>query len=82
MTQEPQHIFDKPKNVRRLLRTFYLLCALLLAVDFVYRRHVIHGWESLWGFYPLFGFAACVSLVLGAKQLRRILKRPENYYDD
>lgn len=82
MTQEPQHVFDKPKNVRRLLRTFYVLCALLLAVDFVYHRHVTHGWELLWGFYPLFGFAACVLLVLGAKQLRRILKRPENYYDE
>lgn len=82
MAEERQHIFDKPENVRRLLRTFYLLCALLLAADFIYHRHVIHGWESLWGFYALFGFAACVSLVLIAKQLRTILRRPENYYDE
>jgi membrane protein YdbS with pleckstrin-like domain len=81
VAQERQHIFDKPENVRRLLRIFYLACALLLAADLIYHRHVIHDWESLWGFYALFGFAACVSLVLIAKQLRRILMRPEDYYD-
>jgi membrane protein YdbS with pleckstrin-like domain len=81
VAHERQHILDKPENVRRLLRIFYLACALLLAADFIYHRHVIHDWESLWGFYALFGFAACVSLVLIAKQLRRILMRPEDYYD-
>ena len=29
----------------------------------------------------IFGFVVCVGLVLGAKQLRKILKRDENYYD-
>ena len=29
----------------------------------------------------LFGFIACVVLVLVAKPLRTVLKRPENYYD-
>jgi hypothetical protein len=42
---------------------------------------VAHGWESLWGFYAVYGFAACVLLVLLAKQLRKLLKRPEDYYD-
>jgi membrane protein YdbS with pleckstrin-like domain len=81
MQQERQHIFDKPENVRRLLRLLYLACALLLAADLFVRRHVVHDWESLWGFYALYGFTACVLLVLLAKQLRKLLKRPEDYYD-
>jgi hypothetical protein len=81
MEQERQHLFDKPENVRRLLRALYLACALLLAADLFIHRHVIHAWESLWGFYGLYGFVACVALVLLAKELRRILKRPEDYYD-
>jgi membrane protein YdbS with pleckstrin-like domain len=81
MQQEKQHIFDKPENVRRLLWLLYLACALLLVADLFIHRHVTHGWESLWGFYAFFGFTACVSLVLLAKQLRKIVKRPENYYD-
>ena len=37
--------------------------------------------EHVFGFYGLFGFVACVALVLIAKQLRRVLMRPEDYYD-
>ena len=81
MQQDRQHIFDKPENVRRLLRLLYLICALLLAADLFVHRHVEHGWESLSGFYAIYGFAACVLLVLLAKQLRKLLKRPEDYYD-
>ena len=81
MQQERQHLFDKPEHVRRLLRMLYLACALLLAADLFIHRHVIHAWESLWGFYAFYGFVACVALVLLAKQLRKILKRPEDYYD-
>jgi len=81
MPQEKQHLFDKPENIRRLLRLLYLACALLLAADLFIHRHVTHPWESLWGFFALFGFVACVLLVLLARQLRKILKRPEDYYD-
>ena len=81
MNDEQQHVFDKPENVRRTLRLLYLACALLLAGDLFIHRHVEHAWESVWGFYSFYGFIACVSLVLIAKQLRRILKRPEDHYD-
>jgi membrane protein YdbS with pleckstrin-like domain len=81
MQQDRQHLFDKPENVRRLLRFLYLACALLLAAELFVHRHVNHDWESLWGFYAWFGFAACVSLVLIARQLRKLLKRPEDYYE-
>jgi membrane protein YdbS with pleckstrin-like domain len=82
MQVQQRHIFDNPRNVKRLLGVLYLLCVLLLAVDFIYHRHAEHPWEALWGFYGLYGFVACVSLVLIAKQLRRLLKRPEHYYDE
>jgi uncharacterized membrane protein AbrB (regulator of aidB expression) len=81
MDQEKQHLFDKPENVSRLLRLLYLACALLLVADLFIHRHAGHAWESLWSFYAFFGFTACVLLVLLAKQLRKLLKRPENYYD-
>lgn len=73
---------DDPKKVRRLLRVFYAICALLLLVDLAYHRHVSHLWESLWGFYAGFGFVACVVLVLIAKQMRKLLMRDEDYYGD
>lgn len=81
-SDEKPHLFDSPRNVKRLLRTFYLVCAGLLALDFVHHRHAIHAWEELWGFYALFGFVACVALVLTAKEMRKVLMRDEDYYDD
>lgn len=81
MEKERQHIFDNPRNVKRLLRVFFTLCAVLLLLDVVHHRHVIHDWEQLWGFYGIFGFVACVALVLIAKALRKVLMRPEDYYD-
>lgn len=74
--------FDKPKNVKRILYLLYGSCVLLLALDFVIHRHVMHKWENLWGFYPLYGFVGCVVLVLVATWMRTFLMRPENYYDE
>jgi membrane protein YdbS with pleckstrin-like domain len=82
MAGEQQHLFDKPRNVRRLLYALYSVCALLLAVEFLYQRHTQHDWDSWPGFYAGYGFVGCVLLVLIAKLLRRLLKRPEDYYDD
>ena len=82
MKKEKQHFFDSPENVRNALHVFYAFCLGLLLVDLVYHRHVIHAWEAVWGFYGLFGFIACVTLVLVAKELRKVLKRREDYYDD
>ncbi|MEX1107337.1 MAG: hypothetical protein WEC00_00360 [Dongiaceae bacterium] len=84
--QEPtpprRHLFDHPRNVRTVIRALCAACIIVLAADFLVDRHVDHPWELLFGFYALYGFVACVLLVLIAKALRRILMRPEDYYDD
>ena len=81
MKEEKPGYFDKPGNVKNVLRIFYIICAFLLAADFFIHRHVIHSWEGLWGFYSVFGFVACVVLVLVAKQMRKLIMRSEDYYD-
>jgi hypothetical protein len=81
MSSQKTHLFDNPKNVRRVLWGLGIACALALLGDFVIHRHVSHPWEGLWGFYAVYGFVACVLLVLVAKQMRKILMRSEDYYD-
>jgi quinol-cytochrome oxidoreductase complex cytochrome b subunit len=44
-------------------------------------RHEYHDLEGLLGFYLWYAFGGIVLLVVIAKVLRRILMRPENYYD-
>lgn len=76
-----RHFFDRPRNIKRMLRVFYALCIALFAADFVHQRTVTHAFESAPGFYALFGLAACVALVLAAKEMRKVLMRGEDYYE-
>lgn len=72
---------DDARNVDRLVHGFYVVCGLLVAFDVFFPKHGPFAIEHLYGFYGIFGFVACVALVVIAKQLRRILGRPEDYYD-
>lgn len=80
-SDEKRHLFDEPRNVRRVLYALYAACAILLGADLVIHRHVTHPWENWFGFYAIYGFVACVALVVLAKQLRKVLMRAEDYYD-
>jgi hypothetical protein len=79
---ERTYLFDKPRNVRRVFRLFYTALALLLLAEFFVHKHPHFPWEGYFGFYAVYGFVACVLLVLAAKYiLRPLVKRRENYYD-
>jgi hypothetical protein len=82
VSKEKTYWLDKPGNLQRLLKWFFWICGGLFALDFVIHRHVTHPWEILFGFYGIFGFVACVVLVLAAREMRKVLMRKEDYYDD
>ena len=68
-------------NLRRILKIFYAACILSLILDFVIYRDHDQPWEWILFFYCIFGFVACVALVLFAKVMRVYLMRSEKYYD-
>jgi phage-related holin len=76
-----QYWLDKPGNVKKLLIILYVVCALLLLTDVFYHKHAIISLEESFGFYGIYGFVACVILVLVAKEMRRLLGRAEDYYE-
>jgi hypothetical protein len=85
---------DDPGNVRKVYRGLWGGCLLLLVAGEIALRWAHHraqeageahhgfAFESWPGFYAFFGFVACVCLVLAAKELRKLLMRPEDYYGD
>lgn len=81
MKDDKKYLFDDPKNIKRLMRVFYLCCVLLVILDFIIHRHTMHEWDNLWAFYPIYGFVGCVVLVIVATKMRTFLMRPEDYYD-
>jgi len=80
--KEKSYLFDRPENVARLLKGFYAICILLVLADFVLHRHIGFGWEEIPAFYAIYGFAACVVLVVIAKKMRNVVMRKEDYYDE
>lgn len=67
---------------RRFTLLLAVLFALLVALDVVHHRHELFSWEGIWGFHAWFGFLAFSFVVLMGWPLRRLLSRPETYYDE
>lgn len=81
-TPGKRYWLDRSENVTKIYRGLWALGLLLLAADLLVHRHEEFGWAGWFGFYAAYGFFACVALVLAAKEiLRRLVKRPEDYYD-
>lgn len=77
-----KYLFDNPRNVKILLRSFFSSLVVLLIIEFSIHKHSYFLWEEWPEFYAVFGFVACVALVLAAKYiLRPLVKRREDYYD-
>jgi len=81
MEDKKSYFFDNPKNITLVLYLLYSCCTILFILDFIVHRHFIHPWEGLLGFYAVYGFVGCVTLVIIAKWMRTFLMRDEKYYD-
>ena len=78
---ERKRWLDRKQNVDKVYWGVWALCAALLAVEPLVHKHGGFAFEEWFGFHGWYGFIACVGLVLAAKLLRIILKRPEDYYE-
>jgi len=73
---------DDMRNVHKVFWALVVLCAFLFMLDAVYEKHVIYAFENWFGFFGLFGFIVSFVLVLTARELRKILMRDEDFYDN
>lgn len=69
-------------RIRTIIRILLAAGVLSIAAEFFIDRHPEFGFSGIPGFYALVGFTAYCVIVLGAKALRPLLKRPEDYYGD
>ena len=77
-----KYLFDNPRNVKILLRSFFSSLVVLLIIELFIHKHPHFAWEAWPEFYAVYGFVACVVLVIAAKYiLRPLVKRREDYYD-
>lgn len=76
----PPHWLDVPGNVRLLWRGFLVVLALTVAAELVVSLHPHFEVEGIFGFNAWFGFGACAAMIVVAKALALLLKRPDTYY--
>jgi hypothetical protein len=76
-----RHWLDEPRNVRLLWRLFLAVLALTVGAELLVDLHPKFEVEGLLGFHAWFGLLACAAMIVGAKALGMLLKRPDTYYD-
>jgi uncharacterized membrane protein YccC len=71
------------KVLRKILTVFYIFLVLLIIIDLFIHKHGYFGFDEYPSYYGVYGFVACILLVLAAKYiLRPIVMRREDYYND
>ena len=75
------HWLVRPTTIRLLWIAFasswWPSCWPIFAIE----PHPYFGLDGTFGFGAWFGFASCVVLIVFAKALGAVLKRPDTYYD-
>ena len=83
---DPSHHDDhwlvRPDTIRKLWIGFAVVLGAVVLIDLAVVHHPYFGMDGTFGFGAWFGFFSCVALVLLAKGLGAILKRPDTYYDN
>ncbi len=76
------HWLTRASTLRVIWIVFALVLAGTLMTEFFIQRDPHFDLEAWPGFNALYGFLACVAMILVAKGIGKLLKRPESYYGD
>ena len=74
------HWLDDPRHVKLLWRGFLVVLALTVLAGILVDLHPHFEIENWLGFHAAFGFFTCLLMILVAKGLGLLLKRPDTHY--
>lgn len=80
MSPKDDHWLVRPATIRKLWWVFSIVLALTVVAQFFIYVKGYFGVDGWLGFGAVFGFLACLAMVLFAKVLGFVLKRDEDYY--
>ena len=75
------HWLTRESTIKQLWGAFAIMLVIIVLLDLVIDHHAYFGLDGTFGFGAWFGFLSCVVLIVGAKGLGSVLKRPDTYYD-
>lgn len=82
MNPQEDHWLVRPATIRALWRGGLLGLACLVVADFFVPHQPYFGFDGWPGFAAGLGFMACVGMVISAKALGKLLKKPDDYYGE
>ena len=77
-----QNWFYKESSIKKLWIGSGIVLALTVVAEFFVKLHPHFEVESYFGFHAVYGFLACVVMVVFAKGLGYLIKRKDDYYDE
>jgi uncharacterized membrane protein len=81
MTENDElHWLVRPSTIRKLWIGFSVVLALVVIAQTVIYVKGYFGVDGWFGFGAVYGFVSCLLMVLVAKVLGLVLKRPQGYY--
>jgi sterol desaturase/sphingolipid hydroxylase (fatty acid hydroxylase superfamily) len=80
-SQQQDHWLARPTTIRLLWRIFIAVLAVLVLAQTVIQVKGYFGVDGWFGFGAVFGFLSCLAMVVFARLLGYVLKRPEDYYE-
>ena len=76
------HWLVRASTIRLLWRIFIAVLAATVLAQLAFPTKGYFGVDGWLGFGAIYGFLACLAMVLVAKALGYVLKRDQNYYRD
>lgn len=75
------HWLVRPGTIKLLWIVFAVVLVATVMMDLVIDHHPYFGLDGTFGFGAWFGFVSCIAMIVFAKALGALLKRPDTYYD-
>ena len=83
MTESKQkHWLQRPTTITLLWRLFIAILAATVAVELVVDLNPHFGFDGWFGFHAWYGFLTCAAMIVFAKGLGLLIKRPDTYYGE
>jgi hypothetical protein len=77
-----KHWLTRPETIKKLWWFFILVLAATVASEFFVAHEAHFGLDGTFGFNAWYGFLTCAAMILVAKLIGLVLKRPDTYYEE
>ena len=76
-----QNWFYRESSIKKLWIGAGIILFLTVLAELVVKLHPHFKIESIFAFHAIYGFLACIAMVIFAKLLGYLIKRKDDYYD-